>query len=87
MKDFVAIDFETANEHSSSICSVGIVLVRDGFVKEKIYDLIKPEPGYYSFWNSRIHGLTAQDTENAKIFPYVWPIIDLKNRKSSACSS
>ena len=30
MKDFVAIDFETANGRRSSICSVGVVIVRDG---------------------------------------------------------
>ena len=30
MRDFVAIDFETANSDPSSICSVGIVVVRDG---------------------------------------------------------
>ena len=30
MKDFVAIDFETANFEQSSICSMGIVIVKDG---------------------------------------------------------
>ena len=29
MKDFAAIDFETANECPSSVCSVGVVIVRD----------------------------------------------------------
>ena len=28
MKDFAAIDFETANNERSSVCSVGIVIVR-----------------------------------------------------------
>ena len=30
MRDFAAIDFETANEQPSSVCSVGVVIVRDG---------------------------------------------------------
>ena len=30
MKDFAAIDFETANHQRTSVCSVGIVIVRDG---------------------------------------------------------
>ena len=30
MKDFAAIDFETANECRSSVCSVGVVIVREG---------------------------------------------------------
>ena len=30
MQDFAAIDFETANNERSSVCSVGEVIVRDG---------------------------------------------------------
>lgn len=30
MINFAALDFETANECRSSICSVGVVIVRDG---------------------------------------------------------
>ena len=30
MRSFAAIDFETANEQRSSVCSVGVVIVRDG---------------------------------------------------------
>jgi len=30
MKDFVAIDFETANRERTSICSVGLVRVENG---------------------------------------------------------
>ncbi len=54
MKDFVAIDFETENASRSSICSVGIVVVRNGVVVEKIYELIKPEP------NSVSRGVAAE---------------------------
>ncbi|MDR1738243.1 MAG: hypothetical protein LBR66_05430 [Candidatus Symbiothrix sp.] len=31
MKSFAAIDFETANQHRS-ICSVGVVIVKDGVI-------------------------------------------------------
>ena len=47
MKDFAAIDFETANECPSSVCSVGIVVVRDGRIQDRFYSLIHPEPDYY----------------------------------------
>jgi hypothetical protein len=30
MRDFAAIDFETANNERISVCSVGVVVVRDG---------------------------------------------------------
>lgn len=80
MKNFAAIDFETANSHGSSVCSVGIVVVRDGTIRDKFYELIRPAPNFYSHWNTRIHGLSGSDTATADIFPDVWrrivPLID-----------
>ena len=78
MKNFTAIDFETANYNPSSICSVGIVIVRDGQIAEKIYRLIRPEPEWYSYWITQIHGLTGDDTATAPIFPNVWAAIEPK---------
>ena len=72
MQDFAAIDFETANNIRSSVCSVGVVIVRDGEVVNKFYSLIKPEPEYYNYWCSQVHGLSAEDTDNAPVFPEVW---------------
>lgn len=69
MKDFAAIDFETANNERSSVCSVGIVIVRDGEIVDKFYSLIKPEQEYYNYWCSQVHGLCTADTEDAPIFP------------------
>ena len=63
MQDFVAIDFETANSERSSVCSVGIVVVREGEIVQKHYALIQPEPNYYNFHNTRVHGLSAKDTQ------------------------
>ena len=76
MLNFAAIDFETANHHPTSVCSVGVVVVRNGQIVDKIYRLIHPEPEWYSYWNTQIHGLTAADTENAKVFPQVWAEIE-----------
>lgn len=72
MNDFAAIDFETANNIPSSVCSVGVVVVRDGLFADSFYALIQPEPNYYTYWCSRVHGLTRADTEEAPVFPYVW---------------
>ena len=47
MTDFAAIDFETANECRSSVCSVGVVVVRGGEIVDEFYSLIRPEPEYY----------------------------------------
>ena len=58
MKDFAAIDFETANRQRSSVCSVGVVIVRNGQVVDKIYRTIRPLPNFYSFFNTQVHGMT-----------------------------
>jgi DNA polymerase-3 subunit epsilon len=72
MTDFAAIDFETANGKRSSVCSVGIVIVRNGEIVDKFYSLIKPTPNYYSYWTTQVHGLTSRDTCDAPTFPEVW---------------
>ena len=48
MQDFAAIDFETANGRRSSVCSVGIVIVRGGEIVDKFYSLIQPTPNLYT---------------------------------------
>lgn len=76
MQNFAAIDFETANGHPTSVCSVGVVVVREGGVAEKFYSLIKPEPEFYSYWNTQIHGICHEDTIHEPIFPRVWEQIE-----------
>lgn len=71
-KNFAAIDFETANYNPTSVCSVGIVVVRDGEITDKFYALIQPEPNFYCRWNTQVHGLTQEDTEDTPVFPKVW---------------
>lgn len=68
MKDFAAIDFETANGKRTSVCSVGVVIVRNGMIADRFYSLIHPEPDYYTYWNTKMHGLTQADTNNAPFF-------------------
>lgn len=76
MQDFAAIDFETANNERTSICSVGVVIVRDGKIADTFYSLIQPEPNYYNYWCTKVHGITREDTETALAFPHVWQQIE-----------
>jgi DNA polymerase-3 subunit epsilon len=41
-------------------------------VTDKIYELIRPAPNYYSWWATDIHGLGYNDTVDAETFPDVW---------------
>ena len=40
LRDFIAIDFETANQEPSSVCSVGVIMVREGQIVDSFYSLI-----------------------------------------------
>ena len=75
MKDFAAIDFETANGKRTSVCSVGIVIVKGGKIVNKIYRLIRPAPNYYTQLSTDLPTMT------------LWKrMIFLKyGRKSSRC--
>lgn len=72
MQNFAAIDFETANSERTSVCSVGVVVVKDGEIVDSFYSLIQPEPNYYNYYNIKVHGIRQEDTENAPVFPVVW---------------
>lgn len=72
LSNFIAIDFETANREPSSVCSVGIVMVRDGRLAGTYYSLIQPEPNYYDYFCQRVHGITQAETDAAPVFPIVW---------------
>ena len=76
MLDFAAIDFETANNERSSVCSGGVVIVRNGEIVDSFYSLIQPEPNYYNYWCQRVHGLGYEDTNCAPLFPEVWAQIE-----------
>ena len=76
MNSFAAIDFETANFERTSVCSVGVVIVRDGKIVDRFYSLIQPEPNYYNYRCQQVHGLGPSDTDNAPLFPEVWAKIE-----------
>ena len=60
--DFVAIDFETANRHRGSACSVGLIRVRDGLIVKERHWLMRPPinlgGGQFEARNITVHGIT-----------------------------
>lgn len=71
MNSFVAIDFETANQHRSSVCSVGLVFVEENQIIDSFYKLIKPNPNFYCSWATEIHGINFWDTAKEFEFPQI----------------
>jgi len=73
--DFVAIDFETANNSKSSICSCGVVAIKDANVVAKKHFLIRPNVLKFNKRNTQIHGIKREDVINQPTFDIVWPEI------------
>lgn len=72
MKDFIAIDVETANAEPSSICAIGAVKVVEGIIVDSRYTTVNPEPDYYLARNTAVHGLSDRDTCDSPVFGNVW---------------
>ncbi|WP_144553331.1 TerD family protein [Bacillus sp. X1(2014)] len=70
--DFIAIDFETANNKMSSACSLGLVFVKDHTIVDEKYYLIQPPNLKFDSVNTKIHGMTADDVKDAKRFDEIW---------------
>lgn len=70
--DFVAIDFETANNLLSSACSIGLVAVKNNEIVDTYHSLIKPNPLEFHKKNTEIHGITPEKVKDAPSFPQVW---------------
>lgn len=72
MNDFVAIDLETASRFHSSACALGLVIVSDGAIEEKMKWFIRPPSNEYEDINISIHGITPDQTTASPDFPEVW---------------
>lgn len=70
--NFVAIDLETATSVRSSICEIGITVVRGGCVVESKSWLVQPEDNKYDDFNIYIHKITPAMTQNAPSFRKAW---------------
>lgn len=74
------LDFETANQHLASACSLGIVVLSEGELIKEWVSLIQPHPAYDYFnpINIKIHNITAQQVKDAPTFAQIYPeLLDL----------
>lgn len=74
MKDFIAIDFETANSHRVSACAIGYAKISNCNVVEADGHLIKPIGGHAPF-QSKIHGIKEEHTFDKPYFNDLFPQI------------
>ena len=76
MKNFVAIDFETADRGYDSACAIGIVRVEGNKVTDKFHCLIRPPRRDFMF--TYVHGITWEDVEFSPTFSELWPELSKK---------
>ncbi|NQT92967.1 MAG: hypothetical protein HQ559_09410 [Lentisphaerae bacterium] len=74
MKEFVAIDFETANPKRVSACAIGFAYVSNGEIVESKGYLVKPIGGHAAF-QSKIHGIKEEHTIDKPEFGDLYPAI------------
>ena len=65
---FLALDVETANGSSSSICQIGIACIPQTGPSFTICEYIDPQSHFAGF-NVQLHGIDAGTVEGAPIFP------------------
>lgn len=71
--DYIAIDFETANQYRNSACSVGLVRFINGQELDSCYSLIHPAKMYFiPEWTEQIHHISYNDVRNKPYFPEIW---------------
>lgn len=71
--EFVALDFETANQARNSACEVALVKFRDGQPVDSYQSLIRQDQ--FAPFNTRLHGITAAMVANSPSFDEIWPSI------------
>lgn len=75
---FASVDFETANWHKTSICSVGIVCIENGEEVDSFHSFVYPRPFEFNTNNVRVHGIREVDVYNAPSIEQIWP--EIRNR-------
>lgn len=75
--NFAVIEADIANGQPSSICSLSVVIVRDGNVVKKYCRLVKPIPLSFDYAFFDLNGITENDIRYAPTFPEVWREIEV----------
>ena len=75
IKTFVAIDFETMTAEPTSVCAVGIVFVKNGYVETQYYTLVKPVFDIRKQLNTFVHGITPEMVEDGADFRTIYSML------------
>lgn len=77
LENYVVLDLENPNSRGNSICSIGIIIVKDNCIVDEIYSLINPEDRFDEV-NQKITGINSVSIiDSPKINEYWFKIKDL----------
>ncbi|WP_439360533.1 exonuclease domain-containing protein [Bradyrhizobium sp. DASA03007] len=74
IRDFIALDVETANADLASICSIGLAHFRAGELFKTLTILVDPED-HFDPTNISIHGIAPEDVAGRPNMARVFPVI------------
>lgn len=77
--DFTAVDIETAQPpyiKEKYICQIGIVVVRDLQIVDRLLYLVQPLGNEYEPSTIKIHHITPEMTADKPTFDKIWPLIE-----------
>lgn len=74
VRDFIALDVETANADFGSICSIGLVHFKSGEVFKSLTILVNPED-HFDEINISIHGIRPEQVAGSPTMREVFPVI------------
>lgn len=70
MPDFIALDFETANQNPNSACAVALVSIENQEITNEVSFLVRPPELDFEF--TYIHGITADIVADKPTFAELW---------------
>jgi DNA polymerase-3 subunit epsilon len=71
--DYIAIDFETANNNRISACAIGLAFVKNGYLVHTLKRYIKPpKEEKFTDFHTNIHGINESHMEFALNFNLLW---------------
>lgn len=73
--DFIAIDFEIANNNFDSACSMGMVFVKNNEIIDEKYFTLNPPTDYFDSKMTAVHQLSKETLLNSPTFLEIWPQI------------
>ena len=77
MEQLTFFDIEILNNDPASICSIGIIVLKDQQIIKQYYSLIKPQNMSFDYFRYEIHHIRPRDLKKAKSFKEVWKEISI----------